>query len=103
MAQDLKAKKVAFCIELQRVAEEALRVVRDYAELVVSYTDSGFIPGGSSPITQGDIDGSTVQHLTPAIVQGAVSALNNIATLTDPQKANLRRAAGQPLGPRARI
>lgn len=99
MAQDTRAKKLAFLVELHRQAERALAALRDFGEMSSAYTGNGFAPGGTNPITQEDVDGSSVTHLSPAIIQAVIGAFNDLTGLAPGQYTNLRRAAVQPLGP----
>ena len=100
---DLKDKKVAYCVELTRQAEIALATLRNLSEMTASYSSNGFAPNGANPITDGDLNGSTVQHLTPAIIQGVIGAFNDMTALAQGQYSNLRKAVTKPLGNAAAI
>jgi len=98
MPQSLKEKKIAYCVELVRQAERALLLLRNVSEMATAYVANGYGPSGGSPLTQEDLDGSTIMHLSPQIVQSVVGAFNDMASLAPAQYVNLRKASTKPLG-----
>lgn len=93
MAQDVLAKKLAFCVALGDFAERAL-ALRDACEGFALFHTDNFT---ANPITQSDIDaGTTSRHLTPLIITDAVAAINALATLSLANRTKLRLAAANP-------
>lgn len=97
VAQDLRAKKTAFLVALADFCERALQTRNDCEEFEKYYTDCEFQVGGANEITQADIDASTANHLTPAIVDNAVAAVRAVSTLSAANRDALRTAALKPL------
>ena len=100
MAQNLSQKKNQFCQKVVELAEKSVNLVRDLQELIGNYNDNLFGPGQTNQFIDTDLDfpSSTINHLTPALIDGFISAAQNISTLTPVQRQSLRRTVKRPLG-----
>lgn len=89
---DMKGKKLDFATMCIDYATKANALTRDIVELSDYWRDNGFAVGGANPIVQSDLDGTTVAHLTPAMLASFISAIGNV-NLTPAQRTVMRQVA----------
>jgi hypothetical protein len=94
MAQDFTLKKANFLNALVSFCQPTISRTANIAEFVKEMTDSGFLTGGTNPITDADCAAQTsTAHLNAALVNSATAALGTVA-LSAVNATTLRQASG---------
>ncbi len=101
MAQDLRSKKVQFCLHCVDLADDTLRLLRELNELIANYNDNTFGVGQANAITDADLDftTSTIKHLTPQLISDFITAAQAVTTISPVNRAAIRRVVQNPVRP----